>query len=180
MTVAVDGRRLGGRGPLQIGVVGGDGLIERHQLRRGLDAVPLPELAAQALEGAQRLDLAVAAVQGQHQLRPPALAQRLGLDRRPQVGHEAVMLAELEAPLEEVLLGFGLELAQAHGFGHPDRPVGEVGQGLAPPQLEAAGQLGHGRPRMARGQEGTSACAAAFEPAGVDRVLGETEAVAQR
>ena len=127
----------------------------------GLHEAVLFEDRTQTAELVARFLLPVAAVERQHQLGPPALAQRLGLDSRVEIGHQGLVVAELQPPVEAVLLGTGVTFTQPHGNGRPLRPLGQVGNRFTTPQLERAREQCHRCPGMARRQEcpppGTSA-----------------------
>ena len=103
----------------------------------GLHEAVLVEDRTQAAELVARFLLPVAAIERQHQLGPAALAQRLGLDSGVEIGHQGLVVAELQPPVEAVLLGTGVTLTQSHGNGRPLRPIGQVGNRFTAPQARA-------------------------------------------
>ena len=90
------------------------------------------EQASKVLEAAEGFDLSATPVQGQHELGPAALAQRLGVHGRPQVCDEVLVIAQLKASLEEILLGGRTALHEPHHLGRATGgPFGQVEQRLA-------------------------------------------------
>ena len=117
-------------------VMGQDRLLERAQVGPRLDADLLDQRVARAAVGLERVGLAPAAVERQHQRTVQALAQGLlghrGLELRDQVGM---------APEREFRLGPRLErrpaaLLEAQDLGLRERLELEVGQWRAAPEVE--------------------------------------------
>lgn len=80
--------------PVQLRFLQDDGLLQGDQFGAGLDAQFLGQQPPQPPVGPQRVDLAAAAVQGQHQLAPPSLPQRLLAHHCLQFGHHLAVAAE--------------------------------------------------------------------------------------
>jgi hypothetical protein len=101
------GRAARGRagGQVQAGVLTQDGLLQPSQFGSGLDA----ELVVQQPPGGpvdlQRLGLAAAAVQGQHQLGAEPLPQRLLLDQAVELTGQLAMQAETQLGVDAGLQG---------------------------------------------------------------------------
>ncbi len=89
----------------------------------------------------QRLGLAVGAVEGEHELAPEPLPQRMPSDERLQLADELSVAAEREVGLDALFERRQLQLVQARDLALCERLVGEVGQGRAPPEGERPAQL---------------------------------------
>ena len=137
-------------------------------------------IGAVPLEGPQGVDLTARAVQRQHELRPPPLSQRFLLDGCAQVGQHALMVAQLQPALEEILLGTGAAFAEPGDLPGADRSVDQIGQWLPPPQLQGPPELGHGGARVPGGQQRASTFGSPLESEGVDQVLRADQSVPLR
>ena len=117
-------------------VVGEDPPLELHQRRRRVEAELLDEHLAVVAEHAQRVGLATGAVQGDHQLRPERLPQRvLGgerLDLRDHLGGSAAR----QLGVDEALVGDQPQLLQPLRLRAGPILVGELGVRLTPPQRQ--------------------------------------------
>ena len=107
--------------------------------------------------------------------------KRLGFDRRPQVCHQTMVLAQLEARLEEILLGVPHVSSVQTDRLRSRRPAGpstRSSRGSPRHNSSARASSSHCRAGMTRGQQGTSAAAAAARN-GRHRSasLGQTEPV---
>ena len=80
-----------------------DRLLEPPKLRPRLEPQLVGEHAPRLLEGLERIRLAAAAIERQHQLPPQPLPERIVRQRRPKRGDELPMLAERERRLELLL-----------------------------------------------------------------------------
>ena len=144
----VDGdRRVATRGrcvPPEARILREDLLLERAELRTGLDAELLDEHVARLLVGAQRVGLTARAVQGEHeQLAEPLpdrvlLGEPLGLDRDRRVAAPLEIDRELGLQRDEV------QLLQALALGLRPGLVGDVGEWVAAPQRERVGEVDAG------------------------------------
>ena len=93
------------------------------------------ELAAFAVD-LERLRLPARAVEGEHQLRPQPLAQRIGADEPLELGDEVGVLPDRQLRLGALLEEGEAELVEPRDLLLRERLVAEVGQRLAPPQGE--------------------------------------------
>ena len=90
-----------------------DRLLEPPELRPRLEPELVREHAPRLLEDLERVRLAPAAVERQHQLPPQPLAERVVGERRAKGGHELAMLAERERDLELLLERIDVERLEA-------------------------------------------------------------------
>ena len=176
------GGRASGRGRWPGGageglVLAQHGRLQPAQLGAGVDAQLVAQVAAGVLEGPQRLRLAPAAVEGDHQQAPQPLPQGVGGDQALQLLGALDVAAEVEVGLDAVLGGGQAQLLEAGPGAGGEVVEGEVGQGVAPPQgqglVEEAGPVG-GR---TGGQRGPAVGDQALEPDGVDVVRRQVEEV---
>ena len=112
----------------------------------------LDQRASRVLVGLQRVGLAVAAVQREHQLAAQPLAVRVLADQRLQPADHLGVAAERELRLDELLARGDPQLLEPGDLGLRERLVGEVGQRRAAPERERALERGGGRRRAARGE----------------------------
>ncbi len=94
-----------GRRDRQGRVVGEHRLVQATQVRAGVDAQLVDQHPPRALVGLERIRLATAAVQRQHQQRPILLPQRILIGQRPQLGHHLGVAAERKVGLDAALQG---------------------------------------------------------------------------
>ncbi len=131
------------------GVLPQDELVQPAQPRAGVHAEGVGEQHPPLLEGAQRVGLPVAAVQGEHERGAQALAERLGGHEGRQALGELVVPAEGQVQAGGELLGLQPLLVQPVGLGAGEAggDVG-VGGGSAPqrqgPRDGVAGRGGLG------------------------------------
>jgi hypothetical protein len=119
-------------------VVHEDRLLKAAQLRPGLEREPLAQQAPRFLERLERVDLSTAPVEGEHQLAPEPLAERVLLERRAQRRHELAVLPERERGVEPFLDGIQAERLEPPCLGCQRGDVGEALQGGAAPEGERA------------------------------------------
>ena len=172
-------REIGRPRALQRRVVAQDRLVERAQLRPGLDADLVRELAPCRPIGVERLGLAPAAVEGDHQLPREPLARRMVGDQPPELRNQLGVPAR-----RGVSLHAGLErrqplLLQLRDLGLRERLEREVGQRRAAPQRRRLAQTG----RRLLGTAGREQAAPLFdeplEPVGVELSRPDAELVAR-
>jgi hypothetical protein len=82
-----------------------DRLLERAQRLSRLEPGPLDEDVARPAVCLQRFGLTSTAVEGEHELLPEALAQRVASDQRLELGDQRDMAAELEIGIDPLLDG---------------------------------------------------------------------------
>ena len=137
------------------GVLPQDRPLELLQGRRRLDAERLDELAARAPVGLERIRLPAGAVEGEHQLRPEALAIGVLAHELLELGHERVVPPAGEVGVQPPLERAEPQLLEAAALVAGERKLAEVGQRRAAPELERRGERRRlvGRPpRLAREQ----------------------------
>ena len=129
---------------LELRVVDEDRPLQPLQGETGLEAELLVEQPACVAVGLERRRLAAGAVQGEHQLSPQALAERLRGDDRLQLGDELAVAAEREVGVDPVLERGEPQLREAGGLGRRERLLRELGERRAAPERE---RLAECRPR---------------------------------
>ena len=80
-----------------------DRLLEMLQLGPGLETEIIDECSPRVCVHAECLRLPARAVQGEHQLRPQALPERMALDQCVELGDEAMVVAKRELCVEPFL-----------------------------------------------------------------------------
>ena len=135
--VGADLRRFGqGRSGYQRGVLAKDRLLQRDQLRAGLDAQLADERRARLMQGAQRVTLPANLVLGQRQQRPPPLPQR-GLGRPSlSLGEHLPMVTRTQSRLQADLLGLQAKLLEPASLDPTGVPALELAEGRPPPQRQ--------------------------------------------
>ena len=126
----------------------------------------------------QRLGLAVGAVEGEHELAPEPLPQRMPSDERLQLADQLSVAAEREVGLDPLFERRQLQLVQARDLRLCERLVGEVGQGGAPPEGERPAQLLGGLLRLPLGPSAPCLLEHALEAICVDLAWLDREDVA--
>jgi hypothetical protein len=110
--------------------------VQGSQLAGGLDADLLDERPARRAIGLERLGLATAPVQRQHQLAAEALAKRLFGDRGLQLCDDVLVAAEHQLRFDASLERRPAPLLEPRDLGLRERLVREVGERRTAPQLE--------------------------------------------
>ena len=126
-----------------------DGGFQIAQRLAGIDSQLLGKGGAQPLVGGERVGLAPAAVQRQHQLGVDLLIQRVIGHHRGQVGHDLLVPAQRQQHVGALFGGGGAQLAKPDPLGLGERP-GDPGEGDATPQRERGVERGHRAGRVAR------------------------------
>ena len=136
-------RLAGGRGlrgtagrRAQRGVLREDLLLQLLQRRAGLDAELVDELAAALLEDIERLGLTPGSIQGEHQLRPAALAVRLDPNERLELGDHLGVPPELQLDLHPLLERLRAQLLEPRDLGLGEGVVGQLGERCPAPERE--------------------------------------------
>ena len=133
-----------------------------------LDPEVLDKGAARVLEGLQRVGLALAPVEREHELPAQPLAVGMVADERLQRPDHVGVAAERELRLDELLVRRDPQLLELRDRGLGERLVGEVGERRAAPQGEAALERGGGARRMAGGELAAAPVEEILEAAGVE------------
>ena len=161
-------------------VLAQDRLLQRHQVGARVQAQLLGQDPAGPVEGAQRLALPARLVLGQRQEHPPVLTQRFLGHPRLRLGEDRSGSARQSHRVQAQLLGLQPELFQPRGLDPSRLPPVEVDQCPSPPQTQ---RLAHhvGRPiGLAQRQQLPGASQVPLEPARVDLVGRQHEAVPVR
>ena len=146
-----------------------DRLLEPPELRPRLEPELVREHAPRLLEDLERVRLAPAAVERQHQLPPQPLAERVVGERRAKGGHELAMLAERERDLELLLERIDVERLEAARLGvEPRRPGQPLQRRPAPQRRCRRHGVGRGGD-VAVAQRRTGVCQQLLEVDRVDR-----------
>jgi hypothetical protein len=116
------------------GVVGEDLRVELGELGSGLDPELLDEHLARPAVGLQRIGLAPAAIEREHQLRVQLLAPRMLAGQLPQIGDELGVTPGGEARLHAQLDGLEPLLLQPREPDGGERQRPEVAQWRPPPE----------------------------------------------
>ena len=154
--------------------------MELLQLAAGIDAELLDQGSAGAVELAQCLALPARPVQGERELSPQALAERMLGDELADPRDDKIVLADHQPGVDLVLEGGGSQLLETGGLGDRGRSIRQVLEWVAAPEAESGPQFVQGnvgvdrprrrQPRRRRADEG-------FEAAGVERVRIDVEQV---
>jgi hypothetical protein len=175
-------RRQVGRGRLELErrVLGQDRVLEAPQLRPGLDARLLDEHVAGAAVDLERLRLAAAAIQRQHELRRQPFARRVGGQQTPELAHDLQV-----PPGGEMGLGPRLQRRQALLLEPRDLRLGErlerqLRQRRPTPQRERLVQDDDRTRRLVSRHRAACRRHAALEALGVELVGAHAEPVARR
>ena len=110
--------------------------LELAELGAGVDAELLDEGLTRGAVRGERVGLPARAVEREHELRARALAERLGLDERLELGHELGVSAEREVRLDALLDRNRAELLEPRDLGLRERLVDEVGERRPSPESE--------------------------------------------
>jgi hypothetical protein len=157
-----------------------DRVLERPQLRARLDAEVARELLACVLVGVERLRLAPAAVEREHQLGDEPLAGRMLGDEPAQLRDELGVTAGSGIGLDARLQRGELLLLEPRDLGRRERLVGEVGERGAAPHLLRFAQDRRGFLRLPRGQRPAAALHEVIEAVGVELAALDAQPVAGR
>ena len=150
------------------GVVREDRLLEPPKLGPWLEPQLVGEHAARLLERVERIRLAAAAVERQHQLPPQPLPERVVRERRTKRRRELPMLAEREPDLEVLLERVDAQRLEPARLGAEPRRAGQTLQRRSAPE----GKRRRDRVRRCRGvavaQRGAGLREQLLEPDRVD------------
>ena len=159
------GRRTSRHRP-ERGVVGEHLAFQRSGLRRRVETELVAAHARQLGGPTQRLGLATRAVQGEHQLAPEDLPQRVHGDEPFEVADQLEVLARSKAGLDPALGGGQAQLVEADRLGTYPAVLGQVAERrTAPPRQRLPERRLHGLGRQRVGDVDDRL----LEPIGVDR-----------
>ncbi len=154
--------------------------LELAQLRAGVDAELLDERLAGGAVGGERVRLPAGAVEREHELSARALAERLRLDERLELGDELCMPAEREIRLDPLLDGDRAQLLEPRDLGLRERLVQEVRERRAAPEGERLAQRTLGRCRISPSERPAPLLGETREAVEIDPLRSELELVARR
>ena len=145
---------MGGATPHERPLLAEDRAIEGLQLRPWLDPELLDERSARIVIGRERLGLAAAPVEREHQLTPEPLAQRLRADERLDLRDELGVRPKLEVGGDPLLEHAEAQILEPVDLRLRERLQLEIGERRATPQSERLAEqqrllLGLGGPRLA-------------------------------
>ncbi len=156
------------------------GPVEFLQLAARIDADLLDEQSARRVELAQRLGLPARPIQGERELSPQPLAERMLGDQLAERRDGELVLAERHPGVDLVLERGGPQLVEPGGLGNRGRSIRQVLEWLAAPEAERGpqfvqGNVGVDRPRRRkpRGRRADED----LEAMGVERVRVDVEQV---
>ena len=156
-----------------------DVALERLQLGRRVEAQLVGQHPPGVPVRGERVGLAPAAVERQHQLRAQRLAQRMLPDQRLQLGHQLGMTAEGEVGLDALTQARQAQLLEALSLAGGEWLVAHVLQRRAPPEPERVGQQPARVGVVAARERVAPLGGHALEPARVNGVgVGESQLVA--
>ena len=110
--------------------------MQLAELAAGLDPELIDERAPRALIGVERLGLAAAPVEGEHQLAAQPLAQRVLGDERLELAGQLGVPAGGEILLDALLDAGEPEILEPRDLGLGEPRVGEIGERRATPERE--------------------------------------------
>ena len=147
--------------------------------RRRVDPELVVERQAKGLERLQRLSVPAGAVEGQHQLAPRPLPERMAAYQRIELGHELRLASEGQLGVDAVLEA-GELLLDKPCFLRPGEGLRELRERHAVPQVEPSAQLSRRVLRPAVGERFASARMQRLERVQIKGVSVEVEQVPRR
>ena len=154
------------------------GLLQPAQLRARLEPQLVDQRAARVGVGLERLGLATAAVEREHQLRAEPLPQRVACDERAQLRDQLGVAAEREVGVDAQLERLEPLLLERLDGRDGELLVGEVGERAAPPLAERCPQRLGGLARAAGREVVAALRAQRLEARDVGAPRGRAHAVA--
>jgi hypothetical protein len=128
-------------GRLEEPVLTKNGPLELAQLLSRLDAELLDQHAEGVLVGGERLRLATAAIEGEHQLRSHALALQMRARERLQLADDLGVAARGEILLDPPLEAVQSQLVEPDDHSLREAVIGEVGERRAAPESKRLAEL---------------------------------------
>ena len=168
------------RGGGDRGVVREDRLLQPAQLGARLERHLLGEHAPGLAVSLERVGLAAAAIEREHQLPPQPLPERVLLERRSKRGDDLAMVSERERRLELLFERVDSKRLEPPRLGAEPGGVREPVQRRAAPELQREGNgLGRGS-GIARPQCTTRLCEQLLESQRVDGRVGQRVSIGRR
>ena len=168
------------RSGLSDGILVQDRVLQRAQLRAGLDAEVAGEHAARVLVGVERLRLAPAAVEREHELGDEPLARRMLGDEPAQLRDQLRVAAGGRVGLDARLQRGELLLLEPGDLGGGERLVRQVGERRPAPHVLRLAQERRGLLGLARGERAAAALDQLVEAFGVELAGVDAQPVARR
>src|SRR6516164_7153571 len=141
--------------------------LKRLQLLARLQTKLLTEEPARAAVGGERIGLALAAEEGQHELAPEALAEWVLGDQALQLRGKLSMPAKGEFSIDPLFQTGKAELVQALGLQRKHAAIGHAGQRRPAPQPKRGPQPVSGKPGGAAGKRITAFAQEQIETPGI-------------
>jgi hypothetical protein len=116
-------------------------VLELSQRHAWLDSELVDHRPARLPVGLESLGLPTGAIEGEHQLAPESLAERLLGDQRLELPDELRTRAERELRVDQVLERCHAEFRQVADFVRDERLVGQIGERRPTPEPERLPQL---------------------------------------
>ena len=127
-------------GTVERSVLGQDRCLQRAQLVAGFEPELLAEDMTAVLEDPQGIGLSTRAVQREHQESAQPFSKRICGDELVELGDGALVTTELELDVEPFLDQREAQFRQPGDGSRREVVVGEVGEGIAPPERIGLGQ----------------------------------------
>src|SRR5215471_10812294 len=154
--------------------------LERLELLARLQTELLTEEPARAAVGGQRISLALAAEEGEHELAPEALAKWLLRDQALQLRGKLGMPAKGEFSIDPLFQTGKAKLVQALGFQRKHAAIGHIGQCRPAPQPKRGPQAVGGKAGGAAGKRITAFAQEPIETPGVQPLRRHLKNVPRR
>ena len=151
--------------------------MEPLQLGARLDPELTDEHLAGPQEGLERLGLAAGSVQGDHQLAPPPLAERLLSDHGLELGDQLTRITGSEPRIDQILGRCASKLVEPLAFRRPEARVPVALEGGAAPETERLLEQAIGLRGLSCREETVCVAGELLETKGVDQVSGGLQRV---
>jgi hypothetical protein len=168
------------RAGLERGVLPEDGALELLQRRRRLDTELVDQHLARLAVEREGLRLPRRPVEGQHQLGPQALAQRVLRHQQLELRHQLEVASERQVGLDPGLERRQAKLLEPRDVELRERVERELGQRRAAPQRQRPAQRLARPPGLAGGQRLASLLGEPVEHLGVERAGRQGQDVPRR
>ena len=159
------------------GLVAQDRALERAQLGRGVEPELVAERGAKLVVGGERVGLATAAVEREHQLAAHRLAQRVLRHERVQLRDQLAVAAEVEPGVDPRADRLEPLLLEPLGDRHGERLEADVLERRAAPERECLGEPRVGDRRLATGERVVAGPGQPAEPLRVELAVRQPVAV---
>ena len=153
--------------------------LELLERRTRLEPKLVDEHLAAVTVGRQRVSLATAAIESEHELRPQPLAHRMRTHERLQLGDETAVATECELRLDALLEGGETKLLETSDLHLGERLVGEVAERRPAPKVERLAQRLRRACGVAAREQLAPLVDEPLEPLDIDRIGPQLERVAR-